>query len=292
MISKFIIYGKDCSTVLKLMEDVFDYYVICGVKNNIPLLRDIIQQPAFVEGDISTNFLAETYPEGFPGFHLSDSQFKQLVASAAFFYQHRFLADQDFTAVADMAPFYHESLAVTVNGEVHTVSVVINEDGSLTVSLDGGDEVTISEMDFRPGNPVFQAKANGEAFTVQYVEHKGHHQTLSLCGTDFDITVRTAEEQRCFEILPPKQERKADNYVATPMPGTLISLSVAEGDVVFEGQEVAVVEAMKMQNQILAPRAGKVKKVHVVAGATLDDEQFIIELEDEGDAAEEGSAEK
>jgi acetyl/propionyl-CoA carboxylase alpha subunit len=47
------------------------------------------------------------------------------------------------------------------------------------------------------------------------------------------------------------------------MPGTLISLNVNEGDVVFEGQEIAVVEAMKMQNQLLAPRAGKIKKIYV-----------------------------
>jgi len=49
------------------METALDQYVIRGVKNNIPLLRDIIQQPKFIEGDISTNFLAETYPDGFPG---------------------------------------------------------------------------------------------------------------------------------------------------------------------------------------------------------------------------------
>jgi propionyl-CoA carboxylase alpha chain len=49
------------------METALDHYVIRGVKNNIPLLRDIIQQPKFIQGDISTNFLAETYPDGFPG---------------------------------------------------------------------------------------------------------------------------------------------------------------------------------------------------------------------------------
>ena len=77
---------------------------------------------------------------------------------------------------------------------------------------------------------------------------------LSLSAICFDS---------CFEILPEKKERKADNYVATPMPGTLISLNVNEGDTVFEGQEIAVVEAMKMQNQLLAPRAGKIKKIYV-----------------------------
>lgn len=63
-------------------------------------------------------------------------------------------------------------------------------------------------------------------------------------------------------MLPPKQTRSAEDFVATPMPGTLVSLAVKEGDVVVEGQEVAVVEAMKMQNSLAAPRSGKVKKVY------------------------------
>lgn len=59
----------------------------------------------------------------------------------------------------------------------------------------------------------------------------------------------------------------------TPMPGKLVSLNVKEGDMVIEGQEVAVVEAMKMQNSLTAPRSGKVKKVHfkVRAGESLQE---------------------
>lgn len=52
-----------------------------------------------------------------------------------------------------------------------------------------------------------------------------------------------------------------EDVILTPMPGTLVSLNIKEGDMVVEGQEVAVVEAMKMQNQLRAPRAGRVAKV-------------------------------
>lgn len=49
------------------MEYALDTYVIQGVKHNIPLLRDIIRQPKFLSGEITTNFLQETYPDGFHG---------------------------------------------------------------------------------------------------------------------------------------------------------------------------------------------------------------------------------
>ena len=65
-----------------------------------------------------------------------------------------------------------------------------------------------------------------------------------------------------LEGVPEKPKRNLDDLVLTPMPGTLVSLNVKEGDDVAEGQEVAVVEAMKMQNQLRAPRSGKIAKIH------------------------------
>lgn len=60
------------------------------------------------------------------------------------------------------------------------------------------------------------------------------------------------------------------------MPGKLVSLSIKEGDLVIEGQEVAVVEAMKMQNSLTAPRSGKVKKVHFKVRSASDEGPFCV----------------
>ena len=55
-----------------------------GVKHNIPILRDIITQPDFVSGDISTNFIQSVYPGGFKGRVLSSKEKDQLIAAAAY----------------------------------------------------------------------------------------------------------------------------------------------------------------------------------------------------------------
>lgn len=65
----------------------------------------------------------------------------------------------------------------------------------------------------------------------------------------------------------------------SPMPGTVISIDVAVGDMVAAGQSCAVVEAMKMQNSLAISRDGKVKAIHVKAGDTVADEDVILELE-------------
>lgn len=78
-----------------------------------------------------------------------------------------------------------------------------------------------------------------------------------------------------------KEKPKLDltRMVLSPMPGTVVSVNVKEGDAVAQGSEVAVVEAMKMQNVLRAPRAGKIKKVHVKAGQSVHGEEIMIEFE-------------
>ena len=63
------------------------------------------------------------------------------------------------------------------------------------------------------------------------------------------------------------------------MPGLVKSVAVSAGDMVSDGQEVCVIEAMKMQNSLVAAVSGKVKAVHVKEGDTVDDEQVLVELE-------------
>lgn len=67
MICKLITYGATRDEALGIMAQALDAYVIRGVTHNVPLLRDIITEPRFVSGDITTKYLPEVYPEGFQG---------------------------------------------------------------------------------------------------------------------------------------------------------------------------------------------------------------------------------
>lgn len=67
--------------------------------------------------------------------------------------------------------------------------------------------------------------------------------------------------------------------VKPPMPGKIVSVAVGEGDEVKAGQVLLILEAMKMQNEIAAPAAGTVKKVHVKPGQNVEGKDVLIELE-------------
>ena len=79
MICKLITYGADRPDALAKMAKALNSYCIKGVEHNIPLLRDVIQQPRFVSGDIDTEFLPDVYPNKFEGYSLDEKETGQLV---------------------------------------------------------------------------------------------------------------------------------------------------------------------------------------------------------------------
>ncbi|XP_067007464.2 propionyl-CoA carboxylase alpha chain, mitochondrial isoform X2 [Anabrus simplex] len=83
MICKLVCYGKNRQEAINRSIQALDSYVIRGVTHNIPLLRDILTEEKFVKGDLSTNYLPETYPDGFKGKTLKNSEKKTLVSMAA-----------------------------------------------------------------------------------------------------------------------------------------------------------------------------------------------------------------
>jgi len=76
----------------------------------------------------------------------------------------------------------------------------------------------------------------------------------------------------------PKSSSKTVKVTA-PIPGIVLKITVSEGDAVKAGQDLLVMEAMKMENQIQAPRSGKVAKIHVKREDAVQQDQLLVEIE-------------
>lgn len=278
MIAKLVTHGKDRADALTQMRHALDSYVIKGVTHNIPLLRDIIQQPRFISGEITTKFIPEVYPDGFHGFKMNAVENSQLVASAAFFFTRRHIQSQSFTnqKIEIDRKFYPEDLMVTVGKEHHHVSILSQSNDQIHVKI--ADTDVIVKGSWPIGAALFTANINGQDVVIQHLKRDGPKLALRFCGTVFDVVVRPQEEFDFVSRLPEKVAEDHSNEVLTPMPGTLISLAFKAGDAVLVGNEVAVVEAMKMQNQLKSPVSGVVKAVYVKPGSTMPEGQAILEF--------------
>jgi acetyl-CoA/propionyl-CoA carboxylase biotin carboxyl carrier protein len=131
-----------------------------------------------------------------------------------------------------------------------------------------------------PAEPPLAAAADG---------HAGHerHFTAEVDGRRLDVRVHVPEGAAALEVRNRLAERRRGSghaagagTVASPMQGTVLKVAVVDGDAVETGQVLAVVEAMKMENEILAPRDGIAAGVAVIAGQAVQAGQTICEIEE------------
>jgi propionyl-CoA carboxylase alpha chain len=164
---------------------------------------------------------------------------------------------------------------VVMNGEHHAVSVMPMEGGH-DVLYDGKTYAVRSNWEF--GQPLFNGTINGEEVHVQVRRH-GQIYTLSRGGSQSDVRILNPRAAKLFELMPVKAPPDTSGHVVAPMPGLLVSVAVAEGEEVKAGDELAVLEAMKMENALRAERNGVVGKIHFAAGESVEVDEIIMELE-------------
>ncbi|XP_021571131.1 propionyl-CoA carboxylase alpha chain, mitochondrial isoform X2 [Carlito syrichta] len=263
MISKLISYGSDRTEALKRMEDALDNYVIRGVTHNIALLREVIINSRFVKGDISTKFLSDVYPDGFKGHKLTNSERNQLLAIASSLFVAFQLRAQHFqgpSRVPIVKPNMTSwELSIKLHDEVHTV-VASNSGSTFSVEVDGSKLNVTSTWNLTL--PLLSVNVDGTQRTIQYKVH---------------ILTKVAAELNKFMLE--KVAEDTSSVLHSPMPGVVVAISVKPGDVVAEGQEICVIEAMKMQNSMTAGKTGKVKSVRCKAGDTVGEGDLLVELE-------------
>jgi len=98
-------------------------------------------------------------------------------------------------------------------------------------------------------------------------------------GTAFAARVLPAEAHKLLSLMPVKEAPDLSRMVVSPLPGRVTKVLCAVGDKVASGQELCVVEAMKMENKLLAASEGTVKKISIDVGQTVDEGEILVEME-------------
>jgi biotin carboxyl carrier protein len=123
-------------------------------------------------------------------------------------------------------------------------------------------------------NDLFGVTVDGRRTVAAAVKHKGTVY-VDLGRVQLELT----ESSDAATGGVAGDQRRGKDKVYAPMPGRVVKIMVSVGDLVTERQQLAIVEAMKMENSVLAPAAGKVKAVNFAAGDQVDTESPIVELE-------------
>ncbi len=281
MIAKLITYGADRDQAIATMRTALDSYYIRGVGHNLSFLAALVRHPRFAEGRLSTNFIAEEFPDGFAGAALDADERRRLVAVAAAIH-HQYQA-RDAQISGQLQPAARND----AGGISSDLIVMLGADDRHRVTVSetvGGHAVDDGEVhhelvsDWQVGEPLYQGSIDGRTVSVQ-IDRRGIGYRLSSAGAEIDLRVLHPRAAELAALMPVKQPPDLSKFLLSPMPGLLVSLAVSEGEEVKAGQELAVVEAMKMENLLRAERDGRVALLHAAPGDSLAVDQAILEFE-------------
>ncbi|MEQ8691849.1 MAG: biotin/lipoyl-containing protein, partial [Pseudomonadales bacterium] len=222
-----------------------------------------------------TNFIAEEYPDGFHAADVPQSDPMIPVAITATVHVRMLeRARQISGQTRRFEPKASHNWVVIANKTHYPVTIDTVEHG---YEVHHDDRIYRVQTDWKFGQARVEAVVNGHPTTVQ-VDRKGAGYLVFFRGAETEIKVmspRTAAlNSHLLEKVPPDLSK----FLLSPMPGLLVRLSVAEGDEVKAGEELAVVEAMKMENSLRAESDGVVSKLLVEQGDSLTVDQPILEF--------------
>ena len=276
MIAKVVSSGQDRSQAISEMGHALDAFEIRGIGHNVAFLAALMNHPRFHEGRLTTHFIAEEYPNGFDGARLTDDAYMRVVAVAAAL--HRQSVERG-RRISGQVPGYRprplDTLVVRIDRHNHPVSIQPVPSG-FDVTVDGKAHAVISHWQI--GDTLFDGVVDGHRMVVQ-VDPVDSGYRLIHGGAELTAMVLTSRGAEFADLMPIKIPPDMTKFLLSPMPGLLVSVSVEPGQEVHEGQTLAVVEAMKMENILRAERKGTVKMLHADAGDSLSVDQKILEFD-------------
>ena len=260
MIAKLCTHAPTRLEAIELMKKALGEYVIAGISHNISFLQAIMDNPNFIEGNISTGFIAQEYPEGFSGAEVT-SEITQIFLGVSI--------------------FIHMALTIRAVGIIENASDQIKKVGTRwIVTLDGfsflliikpiadgyyirqGPDRIHVRSNWTIGTPLFRGNINGIDVTVT-VQPKLNHYNLIHAGREVTARVRSPRVAELEQFMPEHKKNKEQPFLNSTLSGKIVKIFVIPGDEIKKGDPLISIEAMKMENLIISECKAKISKVHV-----------------------------
>ncbi|MEM7407428.1 MAG: biotin carboxylase N-terminal domain-containing protein [Pseudomonadota bacterium] len=273
MVAKVIASGADREQARRRLVEALGELGALGLATNRDFLLHALEVPAFARGEATTAFIEATYGrDGFSLPPLSDAELA--VAATTHFLALRARA---YAASAGVAP---ELLDWSSTGELCTHLRYLIDDvehharvlplGGAGYRVDLGDRMV--EMTLRTYAPTaLTVLLDGQSIDTLF--HLLDEATLLVA-----LPRRTLELRNLSLSAPETEEAGGGGVLRAPMHGQLLEIDVKAGEVVTKGQRVAVLEAMKMQHELLAGIGGVVASITAMAGTQVAADDLILEI--------------
>ena len=277
MLAKLIVHASDRSVAITKLQQALCQTYITGVKTNIELLYQICQQEKFQKGLIDTQFIDQHLADLLPP---QDEPSHELIISAMLMQlQH---IQTKALQLQSTSPDPNSPWLLRDNWRT-------GQQNKFVIHLWHKQQEYIAQCELQAEN--FHIEFNNQAYSVQ-AKWQAHQLTLTGTNVDFSATVildasgiHVFKDAAHYVFANTSQHRRLSEHsgkqgdLTSPMPGTVIDVLVKPGQEVLAGERLMILEAMKMEHTLTAPKDGTIKAIHFKVGDALSEGVELIEFQ-------------
>ena len=275
MVAKVIAWGETRETARLKLRSALQATTLAGVTHNRAFLLKLLDQPTFIEGRATTDFIDQHYPEGF-----TPAQPTTSMLAAGIVLQQVLAAEQHFSSALSVNDELRGWVSTGPVTRRHHYEV---DDTTFTAEITSSSTAHFTVILLDATHTVMLQTLNVDSVTLLLDGQRvvlGYHQSgpaeLMLATDQLEVTLINTD------LIPPELAEDAQGgRVQAPMHGQLVSLLVDADQSVEKNQRLAVFEAMKMQHEILAPVSGVVQQLNGQVGQQMAAGDVIMVIEEE-----------
>lgn len=272
MISKLAVHSKDRKTAIDLMIKSLENYYLSGVENNINFLISILDDKKFRNGDISTNFIKDKFKKGYQS-NLALNYDKEIKLSIFALVLHCYQIKEESLKK-------NKSYAVKINDNYTDIQIlkfdfskkvlkstfeISNEKYDISASIKLIDKIHHIEIN----NVIYSFKLNNlinmHCFDISYFDARVNSHVISQ------------SHKKLLRIMPKIMKEDLSKKLISPMPGLIKSINVVEGQKIKNGDQILIIEAMKMENILKCEKDCKIEKILINSGDSVGaDEELVL----------------
>jgi propionyl-CoA carboxylase alpha chain len=268
MISKLAVHEKTRTKAIDLMINALQQYYITGVDHNIAFLISTLKNKDFRSGSISTNFIKENYPKGYYfNYGLSKSLIEKFNYAAIFIYKklNINITNLDLSVI---------SKKITSDFEIKSHKLI---DKNLSMIVVHKNKEIVLHSLWKINQKIMELNINDEKSFVKINKINNFNQfSITIEDCSLDLIVAPNKNKALFEYMPEIKREDLSKKLISPMPGLIKSISIKKGQLIKQGEELVIIEAMKMENILKSEKDCLVEDVLIKEGSSVSTDEVLI----------------
>ena len=268
MISKLAVHAVSRDKALDLMIRALEQYYIEGVDHNVAFLISTLKNRDFRSGNISTNFIKSNYPKGYTfNYGLNSNILIKFINIASLI----FLKCNQENKI--------KVLSVINGSNIYKIEVIeyaSNKQNSNLIIKNKNKEYSL-KSNWTINEKVMQLSINDQIEFAKIDKiHNFNKYSITVEDCSLDLIVSSPDTAKLFDFMPEPKFEDLSKMLISPMPGLIKNISVEQGQKIKKGEQIVIIEAMKMENILKSEKDCLIKEILVKEGDSVSADEILI----------------